>query len=614
MIQKKYVLLGLSGLLGADVALAQIARELDPITVLARRIESSQDENASSVGVVTGEELERMQRNRLLDALELVPGVQALSTAGLTGNTGSLIVRGLPSRFQQVVVDGVTLSDTANGIGNFLANGEVGQVTNLELLRGPQSVLYGSGAGGGVLGYETAVGEGDPSFRLFGEAGSFSSGRYALSSSGQLGSLSYGLEVGRFETDNDTYTALPRHDYEQDYANLALAWQLRDDLRLKVSFRGSDNLLETTTISPYGASNAEIATDTSLFAANLYYQVTSDWESRLTLGYYDERYRGDFDGFLFETDLERATLNWTNELTLSESLSLTGGLEAAQSDYDSTGDGSSEFWNYGFFTNFYYRPVEDLLLEAGIRFDEHEEFGGNPAWNVGIVYELPETQTRFHARVSEAYRNPTLLDSGFFASPYGTQFANPDLDSEEIFGFELGVRQEFGTHFAGLTYFQQELTDAISTNFLVNGTQRVNIAGDSNVSGLEFEMGGSFLDQKLNYRLAFTAQFDEEVIDVPDQFASIDVNYDGGSWLVGTGVSYVGGASYLSPTPGSLSTDSRTLTRLYGEFEATEWLTLHARVENLFDEEYQQFADAFGPGSGVEGPGRAFYVGATLTW
>ena len=92
------------------------------------------------------------------------------------------------------------------------------------------------------------------------------------------------------------------------------------------------------------------------------------------------------------------------------------------------------------------------------------------------------------------------------------------------------------------------------------------------------------------------------------------MNYDGGSWLVGTGVSYVGGASYLSPTPGSLSTDSRTLTRLYGEFEATEWLTLHARVENLFDEEYQQFADAFGPGSGVEGPGRAFYVGATLTW
>ena len=91
MIQKKYVLLGLSGLLGADVALAQIARELDPITVLARRIESSQDENASSVGVVTGEELERMQRNRLLDALELVPGVQALSTAGLTGNTGSLL-------------------------------------------------------------------------------------------------------------------------------------------------------------------------------------------------------------------------------------------------------------------------------------------------------------------------------------------------------------------------------------------------------------------------------------------------------------------------------------------------------------------------------------------
>ncbi len=620
MIEKKNVLFGLTGLIGAGICPAQEVEELAPLTVLARRIDSSANDNAASVGVVTADELARMQRSRLLESLELVPGAQALSTAGLTGNTGTAILRGLPTNYQQVVVDGVKISDAMNGSGSFLANSQLGNITRLEVLRGPQSVLYGTGAGGGVIGYETGVGTGTPSFTLFGEGGSFDTYRLAFSSQGKLGRFAYGVEVGRLFTSNDTYANLPLHDYEQNHANLALQWELRDDLRLKVSYRGSDNFLKTRALTAFGPRNSEIQTETSLFAVNAYYDVSPGWASRLTLGYYNENYRGDFDGFHYGTDYERFTFNWSHEVELNDSWSVVAGLEAGHSDYANTSGRSADDTTAGVYTNFYYRPFDALLLEAGGRYDEHDEFGGDTAWNIGAAYTTAESGTRFHVRLSDAYRNPTRLDSEFFPSPFSTQIANPDLESEGIRGWETGVSQRFGDHRVGLTYFDQNLENAIVSRVstvgnplgLSNRVMRVNRSGESSVSGLELEASGHFLDERLRYRIAFTAQFDEEVIDLPDELAAFDVSYETDSWMVGTGVSYVGGAAYLAGN--NPSTDGRATTRLYGEYRLNENVTLHARVENLFDTGYEIFPDSFGTGSEIEGPGRAFYLGATFTW
>ena len=132
------------------------------------------------------------------------------------------------------------------------------------------------------------------------------------------------------------------------------------------------------------------------------------------------------------------------------------------------------------------------------------------------------------------------------------------------------------------------------------------------MSGLELEASGHFLDERLRYRFACTAQFDEEVIDLPDELAAFDVSYEVDSWMVGTGASYVGGAAYLAGN--NPSTDSRITARVYGEIRLSENVTFHARVENLFDTEYEIFPDTYGSGSEIEGPGRAFYVGLTYPW
>ncbi|WP_105044884.1 TonB-dependent receptor plug domain-containing protein [Rubritalea profundi] len=109
---------------------------LDPTTVLASKFDNPISKTVSSVSVVTGEEIEIRQRNRTLDALNDLPGIQGLSTAGQTGAFGSVIVRGLQTKYTQVVVDGVRITDSTNGLNNFLTNAQTGQITQLELLRG----------------------------------------------------------------------------------------------------------------------------------------------------------------------------------------------------------------------------------------------------------------------------------------------------------------------------------------------------------------------------------------------------------------------------------------------------------------------------------------------
>ena len=178
---------------------------------------------------------------------------------------------------------------------------------------------------------------------------------------------------------------------------------------------------------------------------------------------------------------------------------------------------------------------------------------------------------------------------------------------------ESGVTHQLGDHEISATYYQQELEDAIVTSFPAAGTsQRVNQAGISSVSGLEISASGKLVSDSLSYRMAFTSQFNEEVIDLPNQLVSFDLSYNKDSWMVGGGISYTGKAAYLAP--GNKKTDSRSLSRIYSRYQMNDSLSLHIRIENVFDQDYQLFPDTFGEGTGIDGPGRAVYAGLTFSW
>ncbi|MFW2384445.1 MAG: TonB-dependent receptor plug domain-containing protein [Akkermansiaceae bacterium] len=587
-------------------AYGNIKTELEPITVYAKRIASPIEETTSAITILTSEELERMQKSRLINGLNLVPGVQGLSTAGQTGNLGSVLIRGLSTKYMQIVVDGVRLTDATNGASSFLGNSQLSGMTHLEVLRGPQSVLYGSGAAGGVIGYETALGSGENT-SVSAEAGNFGTFRSSFLTQGTVGDLSYAVGAGYFETDNDPRGGLRQHGYRQDFETLALEWLAREDLQIRLSYRGSQNELDIISDSGFGASPAAIDTDTNLFALNALYDVNPWWSTRVNLGYYDEAYRADFNGFLLATDYDRASLNWVNQIEMNDQFKIQAGLEYARSDYRNLNGQDIDYRTTGAFVNGVWTPTVDLLIEAGLRYEDHNAFGSDLAWNIGAIYDLGDSR-RLRARVAEAYRAPTLIDSQAFNPGFGaTQDANPNLEAEQIFGFEVGVEQDFGDQSLGLSYFQQGLENAIARGPVSGGSyQNINLDGTTEVSGVELELNGQLSDE-MRYRLAASRQFKEELIDIPDMQVSVDVSYQFEKTSIGFGVTYVDGADYGLANV----TDTYTVGRVYGSYELNDSVTLFGRVENLFDEDYLVSDDGFLP---ISGQGRSFVIGATLEW
>src|SRR5947209_5043117 len=124
--------------------------EAEPVVVSATRIETPVNEIGSSVTVITDEEIERNQRRTLPDVLETVPGLNIVQTGGPGGLT-SVFMRGSNSNHTKVLIDGIDANDPSqDGVFDF---GQVltSNIERVEVLRGPQSGLYGSDAIGGVV-------------------------------------------------------------------------------------------------------------------------------------------------------------------------------------------------------------------------------------------------------------------------------------------------------------------------------------------------------------------------------------------------------------------------------------------------------------------------------
>ena len=193
-VSRRFAGLPLSGAALASVALSlpalpalaseDVAMLTPEVVVSATRMETATDKVGSSVTVVTGEEMERRGKVSLIDALSGVPGLSFTRTGGV-GATTQIKLRGGDSGQTQVLIDGVQLNDGASTDNSFdfdlLTTSGIERV---EVLRGPQSALYGADAMTGVVNIVTKRGRGPLTAQALGEIGSFNSRRGAVAASG----------------------------------------------------------------------------------------------------------------------------------------------------------------------------------------------------------------------------------------------------------------------------------------------------------------------------------------------------------------------------------------------------------------------------------------------
>jgi vitamin B12 transporter len=225
------------------------ATTAETIIVTATRTPTRASRVGSSVTVIDAPVISRAQSIPVIDLLRDVPGV-AFSRTGGVGSLTTVRIRGAESDQTVLLIDGVKLNDPSGPGGGFnFANLLVGNLERIEVLRGPQSTLYGSQAMGGVVQIITRSGDVPLGASVTLEGGDLNTNRARASVRGQIGYLSYVLAAGQFETDGVSSAASgkERDGFRNTLAQSRVDYALSDQLSLEARvFRCYFTLLQST--------------------------------------------------------------------------------------------------------------------------------------------------------------------------------------------------------------------------------------------------------------------------------------------------------------------------------------------------------------------------------
>lgn len=458
--------------------------EVENVIVSATRFDIPLDQSPSSVSVITSEDLEQKQIQRVSDALREPPGLSVVQT-GTAGQLTSVFIRGLRSEHTQVLLDGIPINQGLQGAFNF-ADVTTDDIDRIEVVRGPQSTIYGPRALAGVIQIFTKQGTGTPTVMLASEGGSYSTFREWGQSDGKLYDFDYSVGASRIDTDN----ARPNNNYRSTAGIADVGWSPSEQLRISSLFMYSysDTGNPNTIFDPRPIDH--FLTERWLIGPHIDWKPTEWWDHKLIVAYDHERQINDpnEDGFVGPTRalFERTQVDYQNDLRPTSWLTLTSGFF-----YSRVNAGQERpFVLFGptFISDFTEQtagflqatltPVENLIFVAGGRYDHFNQFGGVWTYRFAGSYKIDRTNTIFHSSVGTGFSPPSSQDKIF-----GNNFG---LKPEEDFGWDIGVRQELWRNRVdvGLTYFHNDLSNLIGFNGLFD---TLNL-GAAETQGLEADL------------------------------------------------------------------------------------------------------------------------------
>jgi len=472
--------------------------EVESVVVSATRFDIPLDQSPASASVISSEELEQKQIQRVSDALREVPGLSVVQT-GVPGQLTSVFTRGLRSEHTQVLLDGIPINQGLQGAFNF-ADFTTEDIDRIEVVRGPQSTIYGPRALAGVIQIFTKQGSGTPGVMFAAEGGSYDTFREWSQSDGKVGDFDYSVGASRFDTEN----ARPNNNYRNTAAITDVGWSPNEQLRIGslFTYSVSDIGLPNTIFDPRPIDH--FLTERWLIGPHIDWKAAEWWDHKLIVAYDHERQINDpnEDGFVGATRavFERTQVDYQNDLRPTSWLTLTSGfyysrINAGQERpfvlFGPTfiSDHTNEIAG---FLETTLTPVENLIFVAGGRFDHFNQFGGVWTYRFAGSYKIDKTNTILHSSVGTGFSPPSSQDKIF-----GNNFG---LKPEEDLGWDIGIRQQLWQNRvdAGLTYFHNDLSNVIGFNGLFD---TLNL-GSAETQGLEAELHAQPISN-----LVFTAAY-----------------------------------------------------------------------------------------------------------
>lgn len=597
------VSLALTAIFSTQIALANELKNQKndtDIVISATRVETKRVETGSAITVIDENYLEENQSRSVAEVLRDVAGVDVASNGGL-GKKTSVFIRGAASENTVVIIDGVKVSDLSSASGGFdLANLMVDSIERIEVLRGPQSALWGSDAMGGVINIITKKGKGSLNGRFDVQLGSNQYHKEVANVNGSTEKSNYSLTLSNIGTKGITTKTGEFDDPDDDaYENKNIAFKggyqftplFSMDAILNYTTTESeyDNIYDTTTPENndvYGKSRQYFS------KINGYLNLLDNrWKNRLSVAYLNSRAEN-FDPLYWSGDIYTKNAGENIKGELQSDYSFTSGDfehrftvvgEVEESTFQAWGvDDEQQMNSSSVIGEIATNWLKSVFFSASYRQDFNNKFDDTNTYKLAVSAWVSDG-VRLHTSYGTGVKNPTFSQ---LSGPYAT----PDLNPESSTGWDAGVEYNFASvnGFIDLTYFNSTYIDAIRWDPTA-GAYGGYVNQDEDSQGLELS---SFVHitpaLRVNGQYTYlqtsdgSAQ-DNALLRRPDHSASINANYAfTKKWNVNAGARYVGERLDY----GNIELESYTLLNIASSYQIYKRVSVYGRIENLLNKEY----------------------------
>jgi vitamin B12 transporter len=604
--------------------------DLPQVVISANQFPMASDRVGSAATVLLGSELREKNIPSVEAALRTVPGI-SINRSGNRGSVTEVRMRGAENNHLLVLIDGIEVNALANLAFDF-ADIPLDDVERIEVIRGPQSGIYGSNAHAGVISIVTRTGKGVKGAKFNGRV-----------EGGMLGTYSGGFNlrdsVGPF------YGSVSATGYGSDGYNISHFGSERDGSR---AFTGTakfgvdfSEYLNVEGVVRYGRRSVDgdpqdfdctfdPISSTCLPNNPATYGLLIDGRERTdheglaarvgaTLKLFDGRWIQQLNAKLFDETLtqfsngvQSSQLGGTRETFDYKSTSIldTNVMGGERHTFSILADHRRETYGASFLPGVDFEKkrlglageyVLDLptrtTLSGALRHDWNDPFEDVLTWRFALSQRFPSTASRLHASIGKGITDPDHTEilgfPAFFILP------NPGLKPESSIGWDVGLEQSFWNSrlITDVTYFSTDFTDKIAASFVGFNTLYVNQPGTSHRKGVEVAATWNVTDRfqliaSYTYTHARSA-FDVAELRRPAHSGSVEATLRSAD---GRGRATIGADYNDTRTDTRFAFPANFVTRIPAatiawatlSYDITDKATAFVRVENLLDHEYEE--------------------------
>ena len=597
-----------------------ISDGIEETVVVADRVSTAIDSIAVSVNVMDRELINALGSATLPQLLRSQVGISATQTGGI-GAVSGIRVRGQDAFRTRVLIDGIDISDPSSPqVAPRMEHILAGSLERVEILRGTQGLLWGADAGG-VIALTSRRGNDRPNLDISVERGGY--GFEAQSAAASTGGMSLGefsavfnqvkmegfnaLKADTLLADNDGYD---NDSYQLSYTTPEWdGWSATLSSREVDATAGYDSCGRFDDNFNFISSN-ECSDSYKNATKGMILQHRDGGSSTQVSVSESDSDRAYFTDGIFQFALEGSNqqVSLTHNRTLTESADITVGFDLDEQSYDDGFGTARSRDNDGMFINV-RRAGDAATLSAAIRSDDNQDFGRYTSWRLTALTETGFDGLAFKAALGTGFRAPSPYEVGSNQSPFALPEARDNaLKEEQSQGWEMGLRGTQRSVAWELTYFDQEVSDAIiySYNPALFAGGYLQVPGTSEFSGIEASASWTLAEgltlegfvTDLEAKDATGSQLPYR----PDTTAQVSARFssDKTHWLLL--------ARYTGDRGDSFGTvlDEYTVMDISFRYTITEDLSISVRAENLTNKAYSDIV-------GYRSAGRTLYLGLNVS-